>query len=56
MPHSLWVDIREPWDARFDRVQEALYEGRHKFIHPSDGQHELSAEDREKLRAMGYIE
>ena len=110
MRYSLWVDIREPWGARFDRVRGALYEGRHKFIHSSDGQHELydleadpdeaenlllasprlaatwarrfaaiaenerrsppeadpaaypeidhelSEEDREKLRAMGYIE
>ena len=110
MRYSLWIDIQTPWGARFDRVRAALYDGRHKFIHSSDGNHELydleadpdeidnlllgsphlaatwagrfaaiaekerrqppepdldaypevdhelSEEDREKLRAMGYIE
>jgi len=41
MRYSLWVDLRKPWGARFDRVRAALYDGRHKFIHSSDGRHEL---------------
>jgi len=110
MRFSLWIDLVQPWGKRFNRIREALYEGQHKFIHSSDGRHELydleedpdevdnllvgspalaarwsehfamvrpeeretgadtepetvehvdrdlSEEDREKLRALGYIE
>ena len=41
MRYSLWVDLKKPWGQRFNRVREALYEGPLKFIHSSDGRHEL---------------
>lgn len=33
--------IGKPWSARFNRVRRAVFEGRHKYIHSSDGRHEL---------------
>jgi arylsulfatase A-like enzyme len=41
MRFSLWVDVAMPWGKRFNRIREALYHGQQKFIHSSDGQHEL---------------
>ncbi len=38
---SLWVDIEKPWGGRFDRIREALYTDTLKYIHSSDGHHEL---------------
>ena len=39
--YSLWVDMARPWGSRFDRIREVLYRDELKYIHSSDGRHEL---------------
>jgi arylsulfatase A-like enzyme len=39
--YSLWVDLKQPWGQRFDRIRQALYEDNAKFIYSSDGDHAL---------------
>jgi arylsulfatase A-like enzyme len=31
----------KPWSDRFKRIRQAVFEGQHKYVHSSDGQHEL---------------
>lgn len=42
-------DMRSPWGARFDRVRRAALGGDWKYIHSSDGAHELYDLGRDRL-------
>ena len=36
-----WKDLLRPWGSRFQRTRHVLYRGTFKYIHSTDGNHEL---------------
>jgi arylsulfatase A-like enzyme len=50
-------DLIDPrWGHRFQRVRRALFDWPHKYIHSSDGAHELYRLDRDPAEAINLLE
>ena len=54
--YSLWVDMAQPWGSRFDRIREVLYRDEFKYIHSSDGRHELYDLARDPSEASNLLD